>query len=75
MFNRTQRDFADIEAPRANVEGALASFGMEGLEPDRETAVIVEDYAAGRITLEQAGAAIHAHVAQMSAKDALSGAA
>lgn len=50
------------EDRRCNVASALASFGMEGLEPDLETAVILEHYASGRMTLEEMGAAIEAHV-------------
>jgi hypothetical protein len=60
---------------RGNVAGAIASFRMEGLEPDAVTAGILELYVAGRLTLEEMGAAIEDHVKQMNAGKAISGAA
>ena len=59
---------------RANLASALASFAMEGLEPDQETAEILDRYAAGRMTLEEMGAAIEAHVRSMGARESIPGA-
>ncbi|HZD50652.1 MAG TPA: antitoxin VbhA family protein [Silvibacterium sp.] len=59
---------------RADVDSVLASFGMEGLTPDTETAGILERYAAGQITLQEMSAAIEAHVKRMEVKEAVSGA-
>lgn len=72
---RSGKRGAEVPDRRANLEGVLASFAMEGLEPDKETSVVLEDYASGRITLEEAGARIEAHVASIGEKDTLSGAA
>jgi hypothetical protein len=60
---------------RGNVAGAIASFRMEGLEPDVVTAGILELYVAGQLTLEEMGTAIEGHVKQMSTDEAISGAA
>ena len=57
------------------MESVLASFRMEALKPDAETAAILEHYAAGQITLEEMGTAIEAHVKQMETREAVSGAA
>ena len=50
---------------RTAVSSVLASFRMEGLEPDAGTAAILEEYAAGSISLEQFGSAIEDHVARL----------
>jgi hypothetical protein len=60
---------------RTEVSSALASFRMEGLEPDAATAAILEQYAAGSISLEQFGSAIEDHVAQLETREAADGAA
>jgi hypothetical protein len=60
---------------RANVRSVIGSFDMEGLKPDSETAAILEQYAAGRMSLAEMGAAIETHVKQMSVKETVSGAA
>jgi hypothetical protein len=64
-----------LENRRADVASALASFGMEGLKPDAETAAILECYVSGEITLDAMGSAIRSHVKQMEMKEAVSGAA
>ena len=75
MSTRTKTNSSELADRRANVESALASFGMEGLEPDRETIAILENYAAGRMTLEEMGAAIEVRVRKMNVKAAIPGAA
>jgi hypothetical protein len=50
---------------RGEVSSVLASFRMEGLEPDAETASLIEQYAAGALSLEQLGSEIERYVAQM----------
>ncbi len=57
------------------VSNVLASFGMEGLEPDPETAALLGSYAAGSLSLQQLGSAIERHVAGMVAHEAAEGAA
>jgi hypothetical protein len=47
---------------------------MEGLEPDAGTAAILEEYAAGSISLEQFGSAIGDHVARLETREAADGA-
>lgn len=53
---------------RVALHSVLASFGMEGLEPDAETSALLEQYAKGSLSLEQLGAAIEGHVAGMGTK-------
>jgi hypothetical protein len=50
---------------RAAVTSVLASFGMEGLEPDAATSSLLDEYVADSISLEQLGDAIELHVARM----------
>jgi Antitoxin VbhA len=52
--------------PASAVESVLASFRMEGLEPDAETEALLREYAAGSISLEQLGWAIERHVARIT---------
>ncbi|MGB8524697.1 MAG: antitoxin VbhA family protein [Candidatus Acidiferrales bacterium] len=59
---------------RTAVSSVLASFRMEGLEPDAGTAAILEEYAAGSISLEQFGSAIEDHVARLETREAADGA-
>lgn len=64
-----------ISDRRTAVSSALASFRMEGLEPDAATAALLNQYAAGSISLEQLGSAIEDHVAQFETREASEGAA
>ena len=66
LSNRT------VEAPdrRMEVNSVLASFRMEGLEPDAETASLIEQYADGTLSVEQLGSAIERHVAQINLRRA-----
>jgi hypothetical protein len=41
---------------------------MEGLEPDAETARLLQQYAAGALSIEQLGSAIERHVAGADVK-------
>jgi hypothetical protein len=59
---------------RTAVSSVLASFRMEGLEPDAGTAAILEEYAAGSISLEQFGSAIEDYVARLETREAADGA-
>jgi hypothetical protein len=58
---------------RTAVSSVMASFRMEGLEPDAGTAAILEEYAAGSISLEQFGSA-EDHVARLEPREAADGA-
>ncbi len=53
---------------RTEVRSVLASFRMEGLEPDAETASLLQQYAAGALSVEQLGSAIERHVAGADAR-------
>jgi hypothetical protein len=53
----------------------LASFRMEDLEPDSETAALLAQYTAGSLSLNEPGSAIERHVAQMKTGEAAKGAA
>ena len=75
MLSKAEFASPHLADRRANVASALASFAIEGLEPDRQTAEILDHYAAGRITLEEIGEAIQRHVMQMDANESISGAA
>jgi len=57
------------------VRGVLASFRMEGLEPDAETAALLARYEAGSLSLGELGSAIEGHVARMETEQAAKGAA
>jgi hypothetical protein len=57
------------------VGSVLASFRMEGLEPDTETASLLALYEAGTLSLSELGFAIERHVAQMGIGEASKGAA
>jgi hypothetical protein len=59
---------------RTAVSSALASFRMEGLEPDADTAAILAQYAAGSVSLEQFGSAVEDYVAQLETRAAAEGA-
>lgn len=63
-----------LDRPTA-VGSVLASFRMEGLEPDAETAALLAQYAAGSLSLKELGAAIERHVAQLQSGEVASGAA
>lgn len=56
-----------VEDPdrRIMVKSVLASFRMEGLEPDAETMSLLQQYAAGALSLDRLGSAIERHVAEM----------
>ena len=60
---------------RAAVASVLASFRMEGLEPDAETAALLAQYQAGSLSLDEFGSAIERHVARMESGEAVKGAA
>jgi hypothetical protein len=53
---------------RTEVSSVLASFRMEGLEPDAETARLLQQYAAGALSIEQLGSAIERRVAGADVK-------
>lgn len=59
----------------AAVESVLASFRMEGLEPDEETASLLDKYASGGLSLEEFGTAIERHVAKIGSAFTADGAA
>lgn len=59
----------------AAVRSVLASFRMEGLDPDLETAVLLERYTEGAISLEEFGMAIERHAANLAAQEPTEGAA
>ena len=59
---------------RTAVSSALASFRMEGLEPDADTAAILAQYAAGSVSLEQFGSAVEDYVARLETGEAAEGA-
>jgi hypothetical protein len=48
---------------------------MEGLDPDLETAVLLERYTEGAISLEEFGMAIERHAANLAAQEPTEGAA
>ena len=54
---------------RVVLQSVLASFGMEGLEPDAETTELLEQYATGSLSMEQLGAAIERHVVGMGTEE------
>lgn len=49
----------------AAVESAVASFRMEGLEPDAETVALLEAFSSGRHSIVEFGAAIERHAARL----------
>jgi hypothetical protein len=49
-----------IDRPAA-VENVLASFRMEGLEPDSATTALLEEFSSGRLSIEELGSAIECH--------------
>lgn len=51
------------------MSSVLASFGMEGLSPDRATTELLEQYSTGSISLQELGAAIERHVTQMKTRE------
>ena len=53
---------------RAAVESVLASFRIEGLEPDAETAALLEGFSSGRLSIEEFGAAIERHTANLRSR-------
>ena len=53
------------------VNGVLASFRMEGLEPDGKTANLLQEYASGSLSLEQFGSAIERHYSHAGRPQAL----
>jgi hypothetical protein len=63
-----------LDRPTA-IGSVLASFGMEGLKPDSETAALLSLYAAGSLSLDQFGSAVERHVAQMATGEVVQGAA
>jgi phage tail tape-measure protein len=65
----TSKSPGEVIDRTAAVKSVLASFGMEGLNPDRATTALLEQYGAGSISLEELGAAIERHVAHMTTKE------
>lgn len=65
----------EVTDRRTDVASVLASFNMEGLEPDAETASLLQQYAVGTLSAEQLGSAIERHVAGMNAGRPAKGAA
>jgi hypothetical protein len=63
-----------LRRPEA-VGSVLASFRMEGLAPDTETAALLALYEAGSLSLDELGSAIERHVAQMETGKVAKGAA
>ncbi len=57
------------------VGSVLASFCMEGLVPDAETAALLSRYETGSLSLDELGLAIERHVAQMVIEVPIKGAA
>jgi len=57
------------------IGSVMASFRMEGLEPDAETAALLAQYEAGSLSLNELGSAIERHVAQMGTREVAKGAA
>ncbi len=66
---------ADFVDRRTDVGSVVASFRMEGLEPDAATASLLERYVAGTLTAEQLGSEIERHVAAIGKKRPVAGAA
>ena len=60
---------------RTEVGSVLASFHMEGLEPDAQTLSLLQQYAAGALSAEQLGSAIERHVAGTDVRQPSEGAA
>jgi hypothetical protein len=66
---------ADVLDRPSAVRSVLASFQMEGLVPDAETAALLRQYAAGSMSLEQFGLEIDRHVARIRSEITVQGAA
>ncbi|HEV2134226.1 MAG TPA: antitoxin VbhA family protein [Terracidiphilus sp.] len=64
MATLPKRTVQNLER-RTEVSSVLASFRMEGLEPDAETASLIQQYADGALSIEELGSAIERHVAQI----------
>jgi len=67
MATRVRPTDKSVDRPTA-VRSVLASFRMEGLEPDAKTAALLDQYAAGSLSLEQLGSAIERHAARIKAE-------
>ncbi|HWE85672.1 MAG TPA: antitoxin VbhA family protein [Terracidiphilus sp.] len=65
----TSKSPAELIDRTAAVKSVLASFGMEGLSPDRATTALLEHYSAGSMSLEELGAAIERHVDHMTTQE------
>jgi hypothetical protein len=50
---------------RTAVRSVLASFRIEGLTPDGETAALLEEFSSGRLSIEEFGAAIERHATRL----------
>jgi hypothetical protein len=50
---------------RDAVESVLASFRIEGLEPDAETLTLLDRFSGGGLSIEEFGAAIDRHAARL----------
>jgi hypothetical protein len=66
---------AETMSRTAAVSGVLASFRMEGLEPDTATAALLAQYEAGSLSLNEFGLAIERYVAGMTSEKLVKGAA
>ena len=56
---------------RAAVDSVLASFRMEGLEPDAQTAELLDDFSSGSLSIEEFGVAIERHAARLKSGPAV----
>lgn len=65
----TSKSPSEILDRATAVSSVLASFGMEGLSPDRATTELLEQYSTGSISLQELGAAIERHVTQMKTRE------
>lgn len=55
-------DQAQVQKRANEIENALASVRMEGLEPSEEAKAIFQQYVDGDLTSEEMGAAIDRHL-------------
>jgi len=74
VANVARRETRTLDRSTA-VASVLASFRMENLEPDAETAALLARYTSGSISLAELGSAIERNVARMESQQAAEGAA
>jgi len=55
---------------RLAVENAVASFRMEGLEPDAKTRALLESFSRGDLSIEEFGSAVERHVEKLKSASA-----